>query len=181
MNHSLFPSSARLAMAICLLGTLTGCGYTRSGDEPSGGYQWRSLYREDVKTVAVGIFQNKAFTQGAEFALTKAIENQLEAHSPYKIVPRDRADTILEGEITAIRRNTVSRDTHTAVPQEQLNIVTVSFVWKNLRTGQILTERRNFEQTTTYYPTLGEGQFVGNQQAVERLAAGIVQELQADW
>ena len=32
-----------------------------------------------------------------------------------------------------------------------------------------------------YYPTLGEGAFVGKQSGVERLAVGIVQELQAEW
>jgi hypothetical protein len=160
---------------------LSGCGYTHVGDEPSNGYQWHSLYREDVKTVAVPIFQNKAYTRGVEFSLTKAVVNQLEAHSPYKVVPRERADTILEGEITAVSRETVSKDSVTAVPQEQLFVVSVDFIWKDLRNGRILVERRNFEQTATYYPTLGEDRFVGNQQAVEKLALAIVQELQADW
>ena len=168
---------------ITMLTTLliAGCGYSRVGDEPVSGYQWHSLYREDVKTVAVPIFQNKAYTRGVEFSLTKAVVNQLEAHSPYKVVPRERADTILEGEISAVSIDTVSRDSNTAVPQEQLFVVTVDFVWKDLRTGRILVERRNFEQTSTYYPTLGEDRFIGNQQAVEHLALAIVQELQADW
>jgi hypothetical protein len=160
---------------------VAGCGYTTVGDEPSGGYQWRSLYREDVKTVAVPIFVNKDYTRGVEFSLTKAIINQLEAQTPYKVVPRERADTILEGEITSVKRDTISEDSRTAIPQEQLFIVSINFVWKDLRTGRILVERRNFEQTATYYPTLGEGQFAGSQLAVEKLALGIVQELQADW
>ena len=170
-------------LIVVVLTASAGCGYTRSGDEPAstGGYQWRSLYREDVKTVAVPIFQSKDYTRGVEISLTKALVNQLEAHSPYKVVPRERADTILEGEIASIRKTTISKDNHTAIPQEQLYVINVNFVWKNLRTGRILAERRNFEQTTTYYPTLGEGPFVGNQEAVERLALSIVQELQADW
>ena len=65
--------------------------------------------------------------------------------------------------------------------QEQLLDITVNFTWKDLRSGRVLVDRRNFRQTTTYYPTLGEGRFVGSQQAVERLALGIVQEMQADW
>ena len=35
--------------------------------------------------------------------------------------------------------------------------------------------------TASFYPTLGEGRFTGTQQATERLALAIVQELQADW
>ena len=47
--------------------------------------------------------------------------------------------------------------------------------------GRILFERENFQQTASYYPTAGENEWVGDQLAIERLALGIVQELQADW
>lgn len=167
---------------ICLLGaSLWGCGYSRPGSDPVGGYQWRSLYREDVKTVAIPIFATKDFHRGVEISLSKAIVNQLEAHSPYKVVPRDRADTLLEGEVVSVKLDTLSLDSNTAIPQEQLYVLTVNFTWKDMRSGRILVERRNFQQTATFYPTLGEGQFVGSQQAIERMALGIVDELQADW
>jgi hypothetical protein len=168
-------------IAVLLLFTTAGCGYAHSGDEPSGGYRWRSLYREDVRTIAVPIFTNKDFTRGVEFSLSKSLVNQIEAHTPYKVVPRERADSIIEGQITAVRRSTVSKDSETAVPQEQLYEVYVDFVWKDLHTGRIIVQRENFAQTKTYYSTLGEGRFIGEQQAVENLALAIVQELQADW
>jgi hypothetical protein len=50
-----------------------------------------------------------------------------------------------------------------------------------LRSGKILVRRESFEQTAPLYPTLGEDQFVAEQQNIERLALAIVQELQADW
>jgi hypothetical protein len=169
--------------------SLAGCGYSasdpavgQSGEVGGlGGYQWKSLYREDVRTVAVPIFSNRSFRRGVEFQLTKAIINQLEAQTPYKVVPRDRADTILEGEITDIFIRTYSADPRTGVPQDQFYFVRVNFTWKDLRTGKILADRRRFEQVANYYPTLGEGRFIGSQQNVERLALAIVQELQADW
>ncbi len=80
-----------------------------------------------------------------------------------------------------IRLQNLSSDSATAIPQEQLYVLTVDFIWKDLRTGRILTERKNFRQTTTFYPTLGEGEFVGSQQSAEKLALGIVQEMQATW
>ena len=167
----------------------SGCGYAASDPAagqtgPTGGvagYQWKSLYRDDVRTVAVPTFSNRSFRRGVEFQLTKAVVNQLEAQSPYKVVPRDRADTILEGEITDIFVRTFSADPNTGIPQDQFYLIRVNFTWKDLRTGKILTERRRFEQSATFYPTLGEGQFVGAQQNVERLALSIVQEMQADW
>ena len=164
-----------------LMFSLSGCGYSTVGNAHEPGYKWQSLYREDVKSVAVPIFTNRDFRRGVEFSLTKAVVNQLEAHSGYKVVPKERADTILEGEIVSIGLKTISSDSRTAIPQEQLYEVTVNFTWKDLRSGRILVDRRNFQQTTPFYPTLGEGEFAGSQQAVERLALGIVQELQADW
>jgi hypothetical protein len=165
---------------------LAGCGYSQ-GATPSAAmpasssYKWKSIYRSDVRTVAVPTFTNRSFRRGVEFSLTKALVNQLEATTPYKVVPREYADTILEGEILDIHLRTLAPDIHTGLPQEQLYIVRINFTWKDQRTGKILVERRRFEQTTTYYPTLGEGQFVGSQENVERLALAIVQELEADW
>ena len=161
-----------------LLCCLAGCGYSQSGSE---GYQWRSLYREDVRSVAVPIFSNKDFHRGVEFSLARALVTQIESHTPYKVMPRERADTILEGEIVEVRVRTVSSESRAGVPQEQLYEIRCNFVWKDLRTGRILVDRRNFEQTTTFYPTLGEDPYIGSQQGVERLALGIVQELQGDW
>jgi hypothetical protein len=170
--------------ALLMLGG-AGCGYSQGGDGRKhasvAGYQWRSVYRDDVKTVAVPIFHNRSFRRGVEFSLSKAVVNQLEANTPYKVAPRERADTILEGEITDIAVRTISEDSRVAVPQEQLYIIRVNFIWKDLRTGKILAQRRRFEQSAPYYPTLGEGQYIGAQQNVDRLALAIVQELQADW
>lgn len=176
-----FSPSVFICVYLWFLLVLTGCGYNQVGDDPPGSYQWRSLYREDVRSVAVPIFTNKTFRRGVEFALTKAVVTQIESKSPYKVVPRERADTILEGQIVDIRLQNLSNDTNTAIPQEQLYILTVDFIWKDLRTGRILVERKNFTQTATFYPTLGEGEFVGSQQNVEKLALGIVQEMQANW
>jgi hypothetical protein len=184
----LTPRSAIVFLGVGLA-LLSGCGYSASDPAAGqtgtvggvGGYQWRSLYRDDVRTVAVPIFANRSFRRGVEFRLTKAIVNQLEAQSPYKVVPRDRADTILEGEISDIFIRTYSEAPGLGIPQEQFYLVRVNFTWKDLRTGKVLVERRRFEQSATFYPTLGEGQFIGSQQNIERLALAIVQELQADW
>ena len=173
----------RAGVVIALLFALTGCGYkSGSGSESdSGGYHWGSLYRQDIRTVAVPIFTTRSFDRGVEFNLSQAVVKQIEATTPYKVVPRERADTILEGQVVDVQVSTLSTDTDAAVPQEQMLGLTIDFTWKDLRSGRILVERRGFEHSATYYPTLGEGRAIGRQQAVERLALAIVQELQADW
>lgn len=173
-----------LAAIYCLL-LLTGCGYQQQGsfDEMPGktSYKWSSLYREDIQTVATPIFTNKDFRRGIEFRLSTAIVKQLESHTPYRVAPQEKADTILEGEILSVDLATLSTDARTNVPQEQLYVMTLNFRWKDLRSGKILVERRNFQQTAAMYGTLGEGEFVGSQQAVEKLARAIVNEMQAEW
>ena len=185
-----------------LLLALAGCGYQQSnlsadtfadselpasttrpsdaGLPPAGGYKWGTLYRGDVRTVAVPIFTNRTFYRGVEFGLSKAVVNQIEAQSPYKVVPRERADSVVEGEIVRVRTRMISEAT-TALPQEQLYLLTVDFTWKDLRTGREYVRRKNFEQTAPWYPLLGEGRFVAEQQSIERLGLAIVQELQAEW
>jgi hypothetical protein len=194
-RHTLRPLAfAALVVAAVLVGG--GCGYQNgpaggagfdprsngnAPDDRDTGYQWKSIYRQDVRTVAVPVFSNVAYQRGVEFALSKALVNQIEANTPYKVVPRERADTILEGRITSVGVNTLSENSRAGIPQEQLLDITVSFTWKDLRTGRILMSRQGLEQTASYYPTLGEGRFTGTQLAAERLATTIVQQMQSDW
>ena len=179
MNRSTPAIPGAIVIMACMIGT-PGCGYNQGSGEADG-YRWQSLYRQDVRTVAVPVFTTRSFERGTEFNLTEAVVKQVEATTPYKVVPRERADTILEGQVVDVSVGALSTDPDSAIPQEQMLGLTVDFTWKDLRSGRILVERRGFEQTATYYPTLGEGRFVGRQQAIERLALAIVQELQADW
>ena len=163
---------------------LAGCGYSQSGAENNKqqtGYHWNSLYREDIQTVAVPIFTTKAYRRGLEFRLTEAVIKQLELHAPYKVVPKERADTILEGEVTAAKVGTISRDFFTNQPREQDMVITIDLTWKDLRTGKILMQRHGMQEEGVFHPPLGEGEFVGAQQAIERFALDIVHEMQADW
>jgi hypothetical protein len=169
-----------LLVCLCLAG-VNGCGYSSGSGGGLAGYKWSSLYRGDVKSVAVPIFTNRTFYRGVEFNLTKAVVSQMETQTPYKVMPKEKADTILEGEIDRIRVRTISYSPSNSLPQEQLFEVIVNFTWKDLRTGKMYVERRDFRQTAPYYPTLGEEQFAGSQQNVERLALAIVQQMQADW
>jgi len=181
-------SRFRILQSACLLIAslaIGGCGYHWSDNAGTGAstdpdYAWKGLYRQDVKTVAVPIFTNRTFYRGVEFGLTKAVINQLESRTPYKVAPKEQADTILEGQIVNAQVISQSRS-QAGIPQEQLYIVIVNFTWKDLRTGQILVTRHNFGQTSPYYPTLGEDQFAGSQQNLEQLGLAVVEELQANW
>jgi hypothetical protein len=155
-----------------LLLLTTGC---------AGNVHWSSLYRQDIHTVAVPIFTTRDFRRGVEFQVTDALVKKIEEFTPYKVVPRERADTILEGEIISIKSQTLTFDPHTATPDEQQYTISVNFTWKEIRTGKVLAARQNFQQTMEFFETLGEGQFVASQTASEGLATAIVHEMEAPW
>ena len=172
----LFVSVASVATLSLLAG---GCGY--SGANNSSGYKWSSTYRTGIKTVAVPQFKTRSFSRGDELLLTQSLVNAIERKTPYKVVDRQRADTSLEGEVVDVSIGTVSRARSSGLPQEQLYNITVDFTWTDLRNGQVLVERKQFTQAHTFYPTMGEARVQGKQAAVEALAVGIVEQMQADW
>lgn len=163
---------------ILLILLLGGCGM-HSGD--GGGWHWSSTYRQDIHSVAVPIFTTRDYHRGVEFQLTDALVKKIEEFTPYKVEPRERADTLLEGEIVSIQTTTLQLDPYTATPQEEQYSIIVNFTWKDLHTGKVLMTRQNFQQTTSYFPTLGEGQWVGSENTVDRLSLGIVHEMEGAW
>jgi hypothetical protein len=181
INDFMIQRRVRLLVGLWLAALAAGCGYNTQETTEVAGYQWRTVYRTDVRTVAVPIFTNRDFHRGYEFQITNALIHRIEAFTPYKVVSRDHADTILEGEIVSIKNQPINISQLSATPQQQLLRIVVNFTWKDLRTGKILVEEREFEQTDSYYPTLGEGPWVGEQNAAEKLAGGIVDDMQAPW
>ncbi len=171
-------SSICLLLSLSLLPAAAGCGYQSDG---GGGWHWGSVYRDNIHSVAVPIFTTKDFHQGVEFQLSDALAKKIEEFTPYKVEPRERADTVLEGEIVSVTPSTLTLDPFTNTPQEQAYTIIVNFTWTDVRTGKVLVSRQSFAQTTTYFPYLGEGQYVASQSNVEGLALAIVNEMEGPW
>lgn len=159
-----------------VLGAMTmivaGCGYSNA-----------PLFPDDVQTVAVSIFANKSSYRGTEFDLTEAIVKQVELQTPYKVVPNDHAQTLLEGTIVSVDQQRLSRRSTGSVPQELEMRIVVDFHWKDLRTGELLRERKGFARVGRYVPTspMRESLEIAQHEAVGRLAQSVVSAMQDDW
>ena len=164
--------AVRAALSVVMIGVLVGCGYSNA-----------QLFPDDVHTVAVKILNNKTFYRGVEFDLTEAIVKQIQLEAPYKVVASDRAETLIEGTIVSIQQNQLSRRRRGGVPQELEMQIVVDFRWKDLRTGELLRERKGFSRIGRYIPTapVRESLEVAQHEAVGRLAQGVVSVMQADW
>ena len=76
----------------------TSCGYTRKTTLP-----------RDIQTICVNTFQNKlsmdrvyAYEPGMEIKITNAIIQRLERDGNLKVVPREKADSVLEGDFIGL-------------------------------------------------------------------------------
>ena len=147
-----------------------------------GGYTTRPLFRDDVRTVAVPIFRTgrTLFRRGLEMQLTEAVIKQIETRTPYKVVPRERADTVLEGTVLALGERVLTETPRNA-PREVEVTVTVSVLWRDLRTGKVLREARRLSENATFVVDVGETEAQATADSFDDLVERIVELMESDF
>jgi len=157
---------------------LGGCA-----SDPSQGYALAWSYEDDVRSVAVPMFDNSTFATGLEFDLTEAIIAEIQSQTPWVVTADERADTTLTGAVTGARARNLSSTPGTGLVQENAYELRVSFRWRDNRSGEVLVARDGFAAAGTYVPARGTGERreIGQRQAVRELAREIVAELRSNW
>ena len=186
--------ATRILFAVAMALSAAGC----SGD-PSAGYTMRSPYRGGIKTVAIPIANRgkDVYRRELEMQLTEAVQKQVELSTRYKVTSRGKADTLLEMTIVKIDQRPLSFNTDTGLPREKEIRMTIRFVWKDLRSGEVIVERDKLEIDGVYLPNsttletnpgpsvdempYNEDFFQGSQDVINRAAARIVEQMEADW
>jgi hypothetical protein len=139
------------------------------------------LFRDGIQTVHVEIFESKEFRRDLEFYLTEAVKKRIATDSPYRVASKEKADTILKGEILEERQAAFAPDFATRLPRDkQLNLV-VRVEWKDLRSGQLLLDQPLLVSSADYLPSAGETEAYGQRIAMDKLAAKIVARMYDDW
>jgi len=164
------------AIGVCLP-LAAGCGYTTDR-----GSQFRSTNADNdrIRTVAIDMFETREFRRDLELQLTEALAKRINSDSPYRLVRKEFADTLLTGEIREVRQNTIGRDFRTVLPRETAATLVVAFQWKDLRNGEVLVDRPNFVQTVDYTRQLDEDFYHAMQRATDRMAERIVETMEID-
>jgi len=173
-----YPSRYVWPAGLLLLGFLAGCGYSADRGDA---FRTTNAREDRIRTVALDIMESREFRRGLELQLTEALAKRIEQETPFRLAKKDRADTILTGEIREVRQATLGRQLDSATPRETAATVVMAFQWKDLRTGEVLVDRPNFVQTVDYIRPLGEDFYHASQRAMDRLAERIVEEMQSDW
>lgn len=151
-------------------------------NDPARGYAFGSAHSEDIRTIEVPIFENDSYDTGIEPLLTEALVKEIQRTTPWRVVP-GTGDTRLEAAVRDAGYARLSRASGTGLTQEGLRDLTVDFVWRDNRTGDVLATRRGLRVHSAFVPQRGVGEpaDVGQWNAAEELARAIVLELRAVW
>src|SRR5262245_54370855 len=81
------PTHGYCAIVMMLLSALCGCTNYRAGNQ--------TLFRTDIRTVYVPVFQSDSYRRNLGEWLTEAVIKEIETKSPYKVVHTSDADSVL--------------------------------------------------------------------------------------
>ena len=151
--------------------------------DPTVGYSSSSLYPKQYQSIAIPIFQNSTMTRDVEFMLTDAIIKEIQVRSPYRVVDKHVAETILTGTITSMELSTLSRSQTTGLDNEVLFKVVIDFEWYDQVNGNRIVGRKNFASSAVFIPSRpsSEPLEIGQFAVVQQLASDIIDQMQASW
>jgi hypothetical protein len=198
--------SPRLLCLLPVLGLLLpSCA--EDGNFTILGYTTAPNYDMTIHTVRVPIFKNLTMRdstrEGIEFQLTQEVVRQIELKTPYKVVGAEcDADTELEGTITAFNKIVINRNQLNEVREAETTL-TVQIVWRDLRTGEILSQPKRkpeplpplgdtpppppkpgstvVSSVASFIPEVGQSITTARQDNVRRLAVQIVSMMEKPW
>lgn len=157
-----------------------GCAGYRFGNS--------GLYRPDIRTVHVPIFESDSFRPYLGERLTEAVTKKLQLHSPYRVVPSEDADSFLLGAIVTDTKRVIAEDRNDVPRDIDINLE-VQLRWIN-RNGDLIrpgvsipvpSEFLQIGQSANFVPEAGQSVATGQQEAIERLAAQIVSQMEMPW
>jgi len=165
-----------IAALVLATGVLCSCDgqYTMTDSFPSG-----------IRTVHVPVWTRSkdVYRRGIEDRLTEAVIKRVQQDSPYKNTDRSRADTLLTGRLENIEQRVLSFDPDVGQAREMEMVLTVSWEWKDLRSGRVLRKESALRVSGTYIPQepLDEDFFQGGETVINKIARRIVEQMQSDW
>jgi hypothetical protein len=174
------------------------------------GYTTAPNYDTSIHTVRVPIFKNitmrDSTREGIEFQLTQAVVREIELKTPYKVVGANcDADTELTGTIRSYNKLMLNRTQLNEVREAEMDM-TVEVVWRDLRTGEILSAPKKKPEplppladlppsvanpppplpttvtsTATFIEELGESITTARKKNIDQIAVQIVSMMEKPW
>ncbi len=149
----------RRGAVLLLAALLGGCGYTVNGTLPS-----------HIQTVAVPIFQNRTSEPAIEGLITRAVVEAFSTNGRLKVVGREHADAVLDGEIISYAVSSIAFNRDANVVQYRLQ-VTINLRMRDLRRNKVLFQENNIREQSDFRVQNAVSQTISREETALRAAA----------
>ncbi len=157
-----------IAFFAALLLQLAGCSRYQVGPA--------TLYRGELRTVYVPMFESELLRQGLGEWLTEAVTKQIEMQTPYKVVHTPEADSVLTGRLLdATKQVYIESANDDARDIGYSQVVLVSWYARN---GELLMQRR-FALGSHFLPESGQSLTTAQQEVMQNLASRIANAMES--
>lgn len=174
----------RFFCAACLLllgvGLMTGCAGYRFGA--------RTMYPNHIRTVHVPIFDSDSLRPGLGPWLTEAVIKQIEQTTDYKVVSRNKADTVLEGLVLPVTKQvsvtTINDDLREVDMTMQIQVRWIDSQGELVYPEMVIplpVALADVRGTSGQVTEVGHSTLSAEQAVVEQLAAQIVAIMESPW
>lgn len=154
-------------LAALALGLLTSCGYTVGFGDGGG----------DGRRVAIDVVGSQSFRQRLEIPLSRELHRVLQVQSGYRPTSHDRADAILQVEVTEIRGQNLIPGGATPIREGALDYA-VQVRLTDAETGAVLREMGQVDRGE-FRVAVGETQATAVDEIAADLARKIILALEA--
>jgi hypothetical protein len=172
---------SRILAAACAAVTLAGgCANYQIGQA--------SLFRPDLRTVHVPVFESDSFRRNLGERLTESVVKEIESRTPYKVVGSSEADSLLNGRIVTETKRAVAENRNDDVRGIETEL-TVEVRWISRR-GEMLMQRSSIplgplatmmSEDAQFFPEAGQSLALAQQDAIDKLAREIVGQMEIWW
>ena len=174
-------SAHRLTRAlILLLVPLSGCATYHFGTQ--------SLYRTDIYTVHVPVFESESFRVFLGERLTEAVVKEIELKTPYKVSQAGVSDSVLYGRLLEEDKYTLTENINDEPRDIEVGLQ-LEVSWRG-RGGELLAGPETFRvpnsltrvaQAVHFVPEGGQSMGTAQQEAIQKLAEQIVSRMELPW
>lgn len=180
MTPTRFFSFIRAAVMLVALVALpvffSGCaGYHIGAQQPG--------FMKGIHTLAVPSFKNDTLIPRIEVLVADTVIRQLQQDGTYRILPSDKADAILEGTISEVRRRPARSVRSDVLATREFNMVLVLHYKITKRDTNTVVREGNVDGTTSFFVSgdLNQDERQAIPLATEDAAVRLVSQLSEGW
>ena len=134
------------------------------------GYSFRGTLPEHIQTVAVPVFVNKTGEPKLGSVLTNGVVEAFSTNGRLRVVKREDADAVLEGEVIGYSVQSISYDSQANVRQYRLT-VTLNLKLLDMKKSAVLFEEHSLSEKADFQVMNAVSQTISVEETAVRTAA----------